>query len=91
MALHVLDSYKGDEYYQPAISRKSSLYLGQILGFNMDKIEEPTPKRRILLVDDQGFNIDAIKIILKYTIKVKDSDQICDTAFDGKQALDMVK
>ena len=52
MALHVLDSYKGDEYYQPAISRKSSLYLEQILGFKMDKIEEPTPKRRILLVDD---------------------------------------
>lgn len=42
-------------------------------------------------MDDQGFNIDAIKIILKYNIKLKDSDSICDTAYDGKQALNMVK
>ena len=42
-------------------------------------------------MDDQGFNIDALKIILKFSIKVKDSDKIVDCVYDGKQALDCVK
>lgn len=29
-------------------------------------------------------------IILKYTIKLKDSNQICDCVYDGKQALELV-
>ena len=29
-------------------------------------------------------------IILKYTIKLKDSNQICDCVYDGKQALELI-
>lgn len=29
-------------------------------------------------------------IILKYTVKLKDSQEICDCVYDGKQALDLV-
>ena len=47
--------------------------------------------KRILIVDDQGFNIDAIMVILKYSVRVIDVKKICDKAFDGKQALDLVK
>ena len=36
--------------------------------------------KRILIVDDQSFNIDAAMIILKYSIKLKDCDKICDFA-----------
>ena len=45
---------------------------------------------KILIVDDEQYNIDALKIILKYHCNV-DSDSICDTAFDGKQALEAVQ
>lgn len=48
-------------------------------------------EKRILIVDDQGFNIDAALIILKYCIKLKDSDKICDFASDGLQAFKKVK
>ena len=45
---------------------------------------------RILIVDDEQFNIDALKIILRYHCNI-DSESVCDSAFDGKQALDAVK
>jgi CheY-like chemotaxis protein len=48
------------------------------------------PTKKILIVDDQGFNIDALMIILKYSIKLKDPNQICDCVYDGKQALELV-
>ena len=47
--------------------------------------------RRILIVDDQNFNIDASKIILKYSIKLCDCNEIIDSALDGQLALDKVK
>lgn len=86
--LQVLDSYRDEDIYQGSVRRRSSFLLAQVLGL---KSQQEFKNRRILLVDDQGFNIDAIKIILKYNIKLKDSDSICDTAYDGKQALEMVK
>jgi CheY-like chemotaxis protein len=43
-----------------------------------------------LIVDDIGFNIDSIKIILKYSAKIN-TDQICDKAFNGEQALEIIK
>ena len=48
-------------------------------------------EKRILIVDDQGFNIDAALIILKYCIKLKDCDKICDFASDGLKAFKKVK
>ena len=45
---------------------------------------------RILVVDDEQFNIDALKIILRYHCNI-DADEICDSAFDGKQALEAVQ
>lgn len=47
-------------------------------------------RKRIMIVDDQGFNIDALLIILQYSIKLKDSKEICDCRYDGKQALDLI-
>ena len=44
---------------------------------------------RILIVDDEQFNIDALKIILKYHCNIA-TDEICDSAFDGKEALQAV-
>ena len=37
---------------------------------------------KILIVDDQSFNIEALKIILKYSIGL-DSDIFCDSALSG--------
>lgn len=45
---------------------------------------------RVLIVDDQGFNIDATKIILRYTVGL-DSKKYCESATSGNQALKMVK
>ena len=48
-------------------------------------IEEPNLKpKKILIVDDQGFNIDAVKVVLKYSVGVIDIKKICDSAFNGK-------
>jgi CheY-like chemotaxis protein len=46
--------------------------------------------KKILIVDDQSFNVDAAIAILKYAIKLKDFQEICDFAYQGKEALDMV-
>lgn len=40
-------------------------------------------------MDDQSFNIDALKIILKYKIGI-DSDIFCDAASDGYEAIQLV-
>ena len=57
-----------------------------IRGVSTQNIEQliPKPKKKILIVDDQGFNIDAILIILKYSIKLKDTKETCDCVYDGK-------
>jgi CheY-like chemotaxis protein len=47
-------------------------------------------KQKILLVDDQQFNIEAIEILMLYGFKLETKD-ICDHAFNGKQALESVK
>lgn len=39
-------------------------------------------KKLILIVDDIGFNIESLKIILKYSAKI-DVEQICTKAFNG--------
>ena len=44
---------------------------------------------RILLVDDQGFNITALKIILKFQFKIN-SDEKCDVAMNGEEAVKAV-
>ena len=46
--------------------------------------------QRILIVDDQIFNLDAMMIILKHSIKIKDCHRVCDCVYDGQQALDKV-
>ena len=38
---------------------------------------------KILLVDDQSFNIDALVVILKYSVGV-DSKKYCDRALSGE-------
>ena len=45
---------------------------------------------RILIVDDQEYNIQAIKIILQYSLGLNTEDLI-DKANDGLQALELVK
>ena len=45
---------------------------------------------RILLVDDEQFNIEALKIILKHHCNIE-TDEICDDACNGEEALQMVK
>ena len=37
---------------------------------------------RVLLVDDEPYNIDALKIILRYFTEIN-PDQICDVAYNG--------
>jgi CheY-like chemotaxis protein len=45
--------------------------------------------KKILIVDDQSFNIDALMIILKYKIGLN-SKFYCETALSGKQAIEIV-
>ena len=47
-------------------------------------------KYKILIVDDQSFNIEALKIILQYCVGL-DADVFCESALSGQQALHMVQ
>ena len=42
-----------------------------------------------MIVDDQGFNIDAVKIVLEFSVKIDVS--ICDSALNGLDAIKAVK
>ena len=42
-----------------------------------------------MLVDDEKFNLDALKIIIEYHINLNPK-KICKTALDGNQALDAI-
>lgn len=46
-------------------------------------------ERKILIVDDQSSNIEAMKILLKYRVGL-DTDTYCVTALSGMQALDII-
>ena len=46
--------------------------------------------KKILIVDDQGFNIQALNVILKYSIGIVDEKTLVH-AFNGLQALEKVK
>lgn len=49
-----------------------------------------TENKRILIVDDEPYNILGLKIVLQQS-GVKNILSIVDTAHNGKQAIDMVK
>ena len=44
--------------------------------------ESPRFEQKILIVDDQFFNIQALEIILKYVVKV-DVEKVCVRAYNG--------
>jgi CheY-like chemotaxis protein len=46
--------------------------------------------KKILIVDDQSYNIDAARSILNYGIGLENSINVCNFAFNGKQAIEMV-
>ena len=46
-------------------------------------------EHRILIADDQKFNIEALMIILEYFVKVDTS--ICDQALNGQDAYDFIE
>ena len=45
---------------------------------------------KILIVDDQSFNIDALLIILKYKIGIQ-TTKVCEHCFDGLEAIEIIK
>ena len=65
-----------------------------ISKFKFNELAEDTQEdfgdKRILVVDDQSYNIDAIMIILSTSFKL-DADKMCSKAFNGNQALAKVK
>jgi PleD family two-component response regulator len=70
------------------VSKEMLNELGSFIKDNsntfLDDFAIKKAKKKILIVDDQGFNIDALIIILKYSIKLKDVKEICDCVYDGK-------
>ena len=54
------------------------------MNFNHDK-------ERILIVDDEVFNINAAKIIMQTVAGIINPNSICDEAENGQEAVDMVK
>ena len=50
-----------------------------------------TSKKKVLIVDDEQFNIEAAKMILEYRCGLKTTQQLCDIAKDGEQAVEKIK
>ena len=48
-------------------------------------------QKRILIVDDQTFNIQALKIILQHSVGIPNAESITDQSLNGKEAVDMVE
>ena len=71
-----------------SVLRKNSSLIGVINGFNLDKNQ--TAHKKILIVDDQGFNIDALIIILKYVVGL-DTDLYVESVLSGIEALEKVQ
>ena len=62
-------------------------------GVPLESIQEPNQinsNRKIMIVDDQPYNIMALKTILQYSVGIKDIERLSVQAFDGQQAFDMV-
>ena len=57
--------------------RMSSVFESKVLGFRSIK-----KSAKILLVDDEDYNLTALKIILKYHIRL-DIENLCDEAANG--------
>ena len=47
-------------------------------------------KRKIMIVDDQSFNIDALIIILRFSLGISNIKKFCDRANDGQEALKLI-
>jgi hypothetical protein len=45
---------------------------------------------KILIVDDQSFNIDALFVILKYKIGIN-TTTVCDYCMDGLEAIKIIQ
>ena len=48
-------------------------------------------RKQILIVDDEIFNIEAAKAILECRINLPYTDEICDCALNGQEAIQKVK
>ena len=59
------------------------------LGIELSYINKNNLKK-ILIVDDEIFNIQAIKIILEHRFQMKSVDSITDYAMNGKEAIEKV-
>jgi PleD family two-component response regulator len=58
--------------------------------FNIHDTMSLKSSQKILIVDDQSFNIQALKVILKFKIGI-DVDSVCDFTFDGLEAINMIE
>jgi CheY-like chemotaxis protein len=56
---------------------------------NILKTNANSSNNRILIVDDQKFNIDALLIILEHYVRI--NPRFCDYALNGQIAIDFVK
>ena len=73
-----------------SINRNRSEQINSMFVPKNSKFEAQKKDAKILLVDDEDYNLTALKIILKYHIKV-DVDKFCDEAVNGKEAFEAVK
>ena len=48
-------------------------------------------QRRILIVDDQTFNIEALKIILEHSVGIPNAQSIIDWSLNGKEAVKAIE
>ena len=85
--------YKSEERAMEAVSQELELKRAATQAFlkcnSMDHMLITTNKK-ILIVDDSSFNIDALYVILKFTFNIN-TEAVCRKAFNGQEAVDIIK
>ena len=66
------------------------LHSDYLYSDNTTRRNKINPNRKILIVDDQPYNIMALKTILQFSVGLKNIEVLSDRAFDGQQAFELV-
>ena len=64
--------------------------IDRMQEFGIQLPQQVEIKKKILIVDDEIFNIEAIKIILENRFEIDNINEVCNYAMNGQKAADEV-
>ena len=84
------DQFSNNSSVKNEVPQNNSFSLNEVNEDIELQIKESHVQNKILVVDDQEFNINAAKTVLEYKLKL-DVDKVFVGATSGKKALEIIK